>query len=902
MKRCLSFFLLCVILITSSGMMPAFASELSIGEELDQYLAENSYETDGVTMAPLSDLSKALGAEVSWNFLTETATVTLGSVKIKLKEGTSSAVLGETEVSIPKPTEVREGRIYAPLRFVAESLGFGVLWDEETKSVHVTAELPKTEPADIGHLYDVVAVSASNDDGNKPEGVLDRNYQTRWSSDVMGAYITLEMDDVHPVAYIGVATYQGDERQQTLSVQVSTDGNNFKEVVTKYVMPERTLSMCPVDLGGIYDAKYVRVLGYGNTTNYWNSLTEISIYGPMEDGSMPVATDAPTAGEKVEVSELPQEEQEALAKLDRLYDGLDKWYANLYHHEDGGFYMTMSGRDDPEIECGLEMTFFALSGILNYSDARATFPDSVKKRFIEYIIERQDPKTGLFIDKQGLVNDREIARNQSTVLGWVNTWKIDLPYEHPSQKAQAGTTTEATDTTVMPTYMNSTDSYLKWIESWDWDNNSWTAGDQVGMSLVFVDYLPEDQREEYKKVLFDWLEKRQDPVTGYWSPNINFNSVSGAFKVGNTLNKYGMKIPNADKVMETTIRCMEEFEPTVAHYVRNPITLLYIISSYGPEYKARIQQAIIDNMDTICGWIEQFLAPDGGFAQYHGKSMSNFGGIYGSHQLWEGDVDSAIMILTARNEIYGILDIVPPKLHFDPDFWNWIEGTAETPSPYADMPALETGGEQEEEQDFEDLSLGALTGEEFGGEVTGMNAELVKDIDRRDNQCISLSYDGTASSGPKYSILSEKEIYPILYRPEVSRNTTVEFDLKLKNMGGSNSCFISLGSSPAYHLNLQRTSMGTRIDTTNVHYGGTFAVLRENEWYRIRVEYHTGAAKKDFKAKVYVDGELVSTNQNYADMLTSAPGDAYGGVSVTWYRAGSGTVLLDNIVMRKQGA
>lgn len=899
MKKCLSFFLLCVMLVTSAGIMPVSASDIKIGDELDRYIAENSYETDGVTMAPLRDVSESLGAEVSWNFLTQTATVTLGEVKIKIKEDTANAVIGDAEITMPQPAKVNEGRIYAPLRFVAENLGFGVVWNEETGSVHITTEVPNDQPADIGHFYDIVAVSASNDDGNKPEGVLDRNYQTRWSSEDTGAYITLEMDDIHPVAYIGVAVYKGDERQQTLSVQISEDGVNYKEVVTKYVTPEFTPAMCAVDLGGTYDAKFVRVLGYGNSTNYWNSFTEISVYAPMEDGSMPVATDAPTGISKRKVEDLPKEQQEELAKLDRLYDGLDKWLANLYHHEDGGFYMTMSGRDDPDIECGIEMSAFAYNSI-GYSDASSGMPDSVKEKFTQYLIDRQDPKTGLFIDKQGMVNDREVARNQSSALNYVNKWKIQLPYEHPSQKAKDGNTTSADDTTVMPAYMSSTESYVQWIESWNWDTNSWTAGDQVSNSITYINYLPEDQKEKYKKVLFDWLEKRQDPETGYWSPNLDFNAVSGAFKVGLTYEGNGMRIPNADKVMETTIRCMEQLQPTVAHYVRNPITLLYYISSYDPEYKERIQQAIMDNMDTICGWVEQFLAPDGGFAQYHGKSMSNFGGIYGSHQLWEGDVDSTVMILTVRNEVYGILGISTPPLKFDPDFWNWIEGTVETPSPYADKSVLESNVNSEDKRDFENVSIGNLSGEEFGGTPSEMTAKIVKDTDRPNNQCLELSYDGTKSSGPKYSVMGEKDSYQVLYRPGIAYDTVVEFDLKLKNMGGNNSCYISLGGSEAYNLNLQRTNMGIRIDSVNVHYGGTIATLRENEWYRIRVEYHTGADKSDFKAKVYVDGELVSINQSYAGMLTSVPGDAYGGISLTWYRAGSGTVLLDNIEMSKQ--
>ncbi len=897
MKRCLILLLTCVLAM-SAGTVPALAEETASEEALNAALNQTAFEADGTMMVPLRAMAEGLGARITWDFTNEIATVTYLDTTIKLREGQPSATVNGAEVPITQPVQKVDGLLYAPVRFVGETLGFTVTWNETEQSVHISTQ----GPADTGHLYKVVGVSASEDDGNKPEGVLDRNYQTRWSAETNGAYITLELDDIHPVAYIGVANYNGDERQETLSVQVSADGQNFQEVVTKFVVPELTLAMVPVDLGAVYDAKYVRVVGYGNTKNAWNSFTEISVYGPMEDGSMPVATDGPGASTGDSLEDLSAEQKAALARFEELFTRLDVWYANLYHHEDGGIFMTMSGRDDPEMECGLEMTFYALSGVRTYSDAWLDMPDHVKQRFIDYILERQDPATGMFIDHQGPVNDRETARNQACVMGWVNTWKIDLPYEHPSQKTSGGGSTSATDTTVMPAYMASVSSYLDWVENnWDWDRNSWTAGDQTQQSLNYLNYLPKEQYEQYKAALLEWLANRQFDDTGFWAPTVDFNSVSGAFKVGLIYQNLGEKIPNAEKVMETTIRCMETVYPDRAHYVRNPISLLQQIAGYKPEYAARIQQAVTDNMENICGWMEQFLAPDGGFAMYHGRSMSNFGGIYSSHELWEGDVDSTLMILIARKGVYNLMGVAAPLLEFDDNFWNWIDGSAETPSPYIDESIVNgEGGDSEDVQDFEDAELGPLTGAEFGGsQASGMTLELVKDQDRRDNKCVSVSYDGSLASGPVFSVKGGGGGYLVRYLPSTGQETVVEFDVKLKNMNSGNSCYIGLGTNGAYNLNFQGGRMGTRIDSTNVQYGGTFATLRENEWYRIRVEYRTGKEKEDFQAKIYVDGELVSTNRNYNNMLAGTPGDAFGGVSVTWYRTGSGTVLLDNIMMRK---
>ena len=218
--------MLCLAGCLLAAVVPVQAEEDIVIRLDEAVILEQSQltETDGSILVPLRALAEAVGAGVRWDFTHEVATVTYLGNTIKLKEGQPTADVNGADVPVTQPVQKYEGLLYAPVRFVAENLGLGVTWDEENQTVHISSK----GPADIGHLYEVVAVSASEDDGNKPENVLDRNYQTRWSAESNGAYITLELDDIHPVAYIGVANYNGDQRQETLSVQVSTDGQNFE--------------------------------------------------------------------------------------------------------------------------------------------------------------------------------------------------------------------------------------------------------------------------------------------------------------------------------------------------------------------------------------------------------------------------------------------------------------------------------------------------------------------------------------------------------------------------------------------------------------------------------------------------------------------------------------------------
>ena len=47
----------------------------------------------------------------------------------------------------------------------------------------------------------------------------------------------------------------------------------------------------------------------------------------------------------------------------------------------------------------------------------AVVPADIREKFIQFFYDRQDPASGLFIDKQGVANAREQARNQDSGLG-----------------------------------------------------------------------------------------------------------------------------------------------------------------------------------------------------------------------------------------------------------------------------------------------------------------------------------------------------------------------------------------------------------------------------------------------------------------------------------------------------
>ncbi|MBS3985772.1 MAG: phosphate ABC transporter substrate-binding protein PstS [Selenomonadales bacterium] len=93
----------------------------------------------GRTMVPMRLIFEALGAEVTWTEATQTVGGRQGNISISLIIGNRSATVGGRAVSLDQPAQIIAGRTFVPVRFVAESLGATVEWDEAQRTVRITS-------------------------------------------------------------------------------------------------------------------------------------------------------------------------------------------------------------------------------------------------------------------------------------------------------------------------------------------------------------------------------------------------------------------------------------------------------------------------------------------------------------------------------------------------------------------------------------------------------------------------------------------------------------------------------------------------------------------------------------------------------------------------------------------
>ncbi len=103
---------------------------------------------EGRTLVPLRGVFEALEATVTWDEATRTVTARRGDTTVTLPIGSRFPLVNGVSVELAVPGFIINGRTMVPARFIAESLGAEVDWNEHTRTVVITrpdAGLPQTK-------------------------------------------------------------------------------------------------------------------------------------------------------------------------------------------------------------------------------------------------------------------------------------------------------------------------------------------------------------------------------------------------------------------------------------------------------------------------------------------------------------------------------------------------------------------------------------------------------------------------------------------------------------------------------------------------------------------------------------------------------------------------------------
>jgi F5/8 type C domain/Bacterial TSP3 repeat len=113
---------------------------------------------------------------------------------------------------------------------------------------------------------------------NVAANTLDMNLDTRWSAEGDGQWLQYDLGEANMTVHqVSIAWFKGNQRASAFTIEVSTNGQDWTEVYSGD-SSGTTLELEPYAFADIA-ARYVRIVGFGNAANLWNSITEVEIVG-----------------------------------------------------------------------------------------------------------------------------------------------------------------------------------------------------------------------------------------------------------------------------------------------------------------------------------------------------------------------------------------------------------------------------------------------------------------------------------------------------------------------------------------------------------------------------------------------------------------------------------------------
>ena len=153
--------------------------------------------------------------------------------------------------------------------------------DEGKTTSYVVSINHRIKPVDVSNMKQIVIKSAnsSHDDGNVASNAIDDDPNTRWSASGLeqDPYLELDLGSIRQPKLIGISFFSGDIRQSYFEISVSTDGQQWKNVIVEGESSGKTTDFEYFELGN-EKARYIRYIGQQNSVSHWNSIIDMKIY------------------------------------------------------------------------------------------------------------------------------------------------------------------------------------------------------------------------------------------------------------------------------------------------------------------------------------------------------------------------------------------------------------------------------------------------------------------------------------------------------------------------------------------------------------------------------------------------------------------------------------------------
>lgn len=196
---------------------------------------------NGRTLVPLRKIFEALGATVYWDDATQTVKGVKGNITITLVVNSVDANVNGVIKTLDVPAKIINDRVLVPARFISESMGAKVGWDEATQTVNITPALTSLETKLSGISGSLLKFSPTNSSFT----ATDDSTQTYGGT---LALVKTNFDDVYTSSnHDCIFNINGQYTKLTTSLIFTSDKEDsidiaFYDVDTKVVIKKLTLN------------------------------------------------------------------------------------------------------------------------------------------------------------------------------------------------------------------------------------------------------------------------------------------------------------------------------------------------------------------------------------------------------------------------------------------------------------------------------------------------------------------------------------------------------------------------------------------------------------------------------------------------------------------------------------
>jgi hypothetical protein len=203
------------------------------------------------------------------------------------------------------------------------------------------------------------------------------------------------------------------------------------------------------------------------------------------------------------------------------------------------------------------------------------------------------------------------------------------------------------------------------LQTFDWSENPWAGGSSAAASLAMLDLMARDGQEQWIPMIhrgIQWLEAKQDPVTGLWgSSKCHLRlRVNSTLKVMTRLfSTFRRPVQYPDRVIDSVLLNWSDtdyFHPDNPDLNACDEMNMLVVAAITLRFTDHRREEIMRHAKQRIDWFKVYRRADGVFSLLPDGSIRKLNDIAMTHGQDQGDLHGVNLICNALALIADILD------------------------------------------------------------------------------------------------------------------------------------------------------------------------------------------------------------------------------------------------------